>query len=729
MAAKTSRSGAGIDELVPHAELTRSKESNSREWTATGTNPQFTIDHSFPAGWLRLRLKMHSSVASQAELFLDTGNGFVAAECIRLGEIDGTLEIDFYLNPKSPVRAVRFDPLEKPGVFRIERFSLTVVPPHRLFIRSIGTKLDEMRHRGNRGAAFKHGLHLLMSGNFGTFKSKLMQSLGATKPGSGVYEHWRNLHKIGDADRERMRAAIKTMAGPPLISVLLPVFEASETNLRGTFESLLRQIYPHWEVCAMDDASRSPHVAAILKEYSERDPRIKFAARSSHGGFAVALNEALEMAAGSFVARVDQDDELSEHALFKVAETLNATRDLDFIYSDEDEINPEGWHVKPFFKPDWSPEHLLAAPYTGRLAVFRTALARELGGFRAEFEGAHDYDLVLRTAARTRRIFHIPDVLYHRRVTLAGLAEDARAQPVIQKALVSCLNATGKAAVVEAGMAAGTNRVRFAIKGSPRVSIIIPSTCKPVNLKGRKTSYVTECVRSILEKSTFKNFEIIVLDRNQMPPQMQHDFEKSGVRRVSYSDTFNWSRVNNLGASNAAGDHYLFLNDDIEIITPGWLESLLEFSQQDEVGAVGARLLFPNGRLQHGGVFLLGGIPGHQYYDSPGTEPGYFNCNIVHRNYSAVTGACLMTRADVFRTVGGFNEDFWLNYNDVDYCLKIVSGGRRVVYTPYAQCFHHESVTKSGTYAEELAAFKKKWHTWSARDPYFSEHSLELSKG
>ncbi|MCY3024422.1 MAG: glycosyltransferase, partial [Planctomycetota bacterium] len=479
------------------------------------------------------------------------------------------------------------------------------------------------------------------------------------------------------------------------------------------------------------------------EEYAGREQRIRLTFRQAHKSIAAALNVALEAATGQYVALLGSDDELAEHALFAVAQAIAQAPDVDLLYTDQDRVDGRGCHREPFLKPDWSPEYLVSWPYTGRLSVCRTSLAREAGGLRGEHEALLDDDLVLRLMARHARIGHVPDVLYHTRAD-GGL--DARAPPwapsvwvvsdrcAIHRRDAETRRTAGVLDLRGANIVSDSASLRLrgelsglAIAGRPKVSIIIPSRCQPPKGDTQGTPYVVRCVESIVRKSTWKEYEILVLDRNEMPAGMEARFKELGVRRVTYSEPFNWSRVNNLGVANATGGQFLFLNDDIEIITPDWLECLLEFSQQPEIAAVGAKLLFPDGRLQHAGVAIREGNPDHPYYGAAGDDPGYFLSNVVPRNYSAVTGACLMTRADVFRALGGFDERFHLNYNDVDYCLRAVSSGRRVVCTPYAQCYHHESVSKAGVFPEELARFRERWPQWCERDPFFNAHALEFA--
>ena len=720
------------------------------KWESVGTDPCFIACGWLPAGWIRLSVQLQSDVPGHAQLFFETGSGFNPGECINLGEFISELKLDCYLRLDRPARAVRFDPLNQPGKFRLILFKIEAVPLPRLLVRSLKSKLNEVRQRGNPGAALGHALGLLARGDIKGIKRKLMQSLGVGIAGahSSSYQHWRHMRQITDAARQRMQSEVRAMREPPLISILLPLHNPQEKYLRAALDSVLQQSYPHWELCVAGERGFDAQRSAVLQEFAQRDPRIMTASDTPHptlsptgargnngirraeASLCTGLKHALPLSTGQYVTVLGQHDELAEHALFKVAQTLLVQPELDMLYSDEDVVDAEGEHTHPFFKPDWSPEYFLACMYACRLAVYRTAMVRDAGGFRTEFADVQDYDLGLRLMAVTPRIHHIADVLYHRRmpgdIDTPAINTAPAETAATKRALESYLVKTGQQGRVEAGSAPGCHRVRFAIVGKPKVSIIIPSTCRPAKVHGENTAYVVKCVESIINKSTFKDYEIFVLDRAEMPPEMHEQFTRMGVHRISYSEPFNWSRVNNLGALKSSGSHYLFLNDDIEVLTPDWLECMLEFSQQAAVGAVGAKLLFPNGHLQHAGVFVMQGSPGHPYYNSPGDEHGYFSSNLVHRNFSAVTGACLMTRADVFQSMGGFDEEFGLNYNDVDYCLRLVSSGRRVVYTPYAQCYHHESVTKSGVYAEELAKFKGKWSAWCTRDPFFSQYALEM---
>ncbi|HXG08241.1 MAG TPA: glycosyltransferase family 2 protein [Gemmataceae bacterium] len=717
--------------LIPWHQLEEVPEAPRGTWRATGPDPLFFVPCLLPAGWLRLRLKMTSAVQARFEVYIEAEHGVRPAECIGRIEIRDGVDGDFYLYLPRAAPALRFDPLDVPGEFRLERLEVKPVPRLLVLLRALPGKVRQVRTRARPAEALGKALGLLLRGQFREFADRLTQGLRRprfTSPGQydvqAEYEAWRRRRLLTDADRCRLRRAVERMTHPPLISVLLPVYNVEEKYLRLAIESVRRQIYPHWELCITDDGSTAPHIAPVLAEYARLDPRIKVATHPSNRGIAAASNTALARATGDYIALLDHDDELAEQALFKMAQAICADRSLDMLYSDEDKLDPEGRHVEPFFKPDWSPEYFLTCMYTCHLGVYRTALVRELGGFRSEYDNAQDYDLVLRLIARSNRIHHVPDILYHWRKLPTSTAANSQAKPLAtptaRRALQDYLKRIGRPGRVEEGPRPGLHRVRFDLVGRPKVSIIIPSACRPVIIRDERTYYAVNCIESIRRQSTYDHYEIILLHPGRLPAALARRLKGLGVIPLTYAEPFNFSAAMNQGAARATGEYLLFLNDDMEVISPDWLECLLEFAQQPEIGAVGARLLFPDGRLQHVGVTILDGHPGHPFYLAARDHPGYFCSNTSHRNCSAVTGACLMTRAEVFRALGGFDPDFPLNYNDIDFCLRVQLSGRRVVYTPYAELYHFESATKTGTYAHELEMFKKRWKERWPRDPYFN---------
>ncbi len=734
--------------LIAWQQLEPGSDGPRGSWVSTGMDPQFVVPCLLPAGWARIRLRMKSAVQGRLELFVDRGEGFDATTCIERINIGKEVDRDFFVHFSSPVFAVRMDPLDVEGEFQLETLRVDPIPWPQAFLQAIGSKVRLLWEYGQITKAMKNGLGMLMRGQLGRILSKIFLGLNrsTTLPVTSydvnrAYEIWRRRHALTDADRQRLRVEAGAMIDPPLISVIMPVYNVAVDYLRLAVDSVLRQTYPHWELCIADDASPAPHVRSILDEYARCDPRIRVVYRNERGNIGAASNSALELARGEYVALLDHDDELAEQALFRVAQTIVADRELDMLYSDEDKLELDGRHVDPFFKPDWSPEYFLACMYTCHLGVYRAALVRDVGGFRSEFDTAQDYDLALRIVARTSRIGHIPDILYHWRKAPHSTAVSANAKPqahiTARRALQSYLDTIGRQGLVGAGPAKGFHRVRYALIGRPRISIVIPTGCRSARIRGKDTTYLAHCIQSIRQKSTYKNYEILAIDNDDMPAELERELDRWQIRRVSYTDAFNLASKINLGAAKAEGDYLLILNDDVEVISPDWLECMLEYSQQPEIGAVGAKLLFPDGRLQHVGITIQDGNPGHPYYGAPGNSLGYYCGNVVARNYSAVTGACMMTRAELFHRLGGFDEALPLNYNDVDFCLRVVGSGLRIVCTPYAQLYHHEAATKTGVYPHELEAFKQRWGTRWPRDPYFnpnlcprhSDYRIQLVSG
>lgn len=694
---------------------------SKKRWRSLGKDAAFVAERSLPPGWARVTARIKTEGDALPRLFHDVGEGFETDDALSLVGAPDNRPVIKYVRFSRTVRGLKLEPIGSAGEFTLERLTVEPISGIRMWLEALWLKIEDMRTRRNFGRSLKYGLVLMLKLDFSTFREKFFppEMLLPQKQ----YEQWRTAHAITIARRSEMCAEIDRWKNPPLISVIMPVYNVPELYLRKAIESVLGQIYQRWELCIADDRSTAAHVRPVLEEYAKKDSRIKVVSREKNGNISAATNSALELATGEFVATLDNDDEFTEHALFEVAKAIVADPAVDFIYSDEDKLDMNGRCIDPFFKPDWSPEYFLACMYTCHIGVYRTALVREIGGYRSEFDSAQDYDLVLRVVGRTKRIKHIPDVLYHWRMLPSSTASGSEAKPkahlVAQKALAAHLVRMGEKGRIEDGPSAGFHRARFEIVGKPKVSILIPSTCASKMEGGKEVNYLQRCVASILEKSTWSEFEIIVLDRNQMPAEMEARFAKSGVRRVSYSEAFNWSRVNNLGARHATGSHLLLLNDDMEVLTPDWLETMLELSQRAGVGAVGAKLFFPDGRLQHVGVTVLNCKPGHPYYRHPGGTQGYFMGNVVHRNCVAVTGACLMTRKEVFESVGGLNEDFPLNYNDVDYCLKLISHGLRVIFSPHAQLYHYESISRpKGVESDEAARFEKLWKEKFPMDPY-----------
>jgi len=490
----------------------------------------------------------------------------------------------------------------------------------------------------------------------------------------------------------------------PKISIITPVYNTNITFLKKAIQSVKDQYYTNWQLCICDDNSTNPEIKGILDKESSKDDRIKVVFSTKNEGISLASNKALQLADGDYTLLFDHDDELAKNALLEIVKILNNDKELDYIYSDEDKINEEGQHVEPFFKPDWSPDLFLSCNYPIHVSVFRTSLLKEIGGFRKGFKGSQDYDLILRYTEKIKKIAHIPQVLYSWRKssgsTALKLTEKDYAYESGTKALQNAMKRRGIDGECMKGLHEGTYRIKYNITENPLVSIIVPTK----TLKNLEV-----CVDSVLKKSTYRNFEIIVVDNSQ-----KKEIEKfcNRIKEIKHVPVemklFNFSKVNNIGVEKSDGKYIIFLNDDTEVISPDWIECLLEHAQRDEVGVVGAKLLYHNELVQHAGTII--GINGHadNYRRLHRDDPGYFAFAKMIRNCGAVTAACMMVKKNIFKKLGGYDEKLGNSWQDVDLCLRASEQNKYVVYTPYSLLYHYEGKTRGGDDAskEELEARK-----------------------
>lgn len=528
---------------------------------------------------------------------------------------------------------------------------------------------------------------------------------------------------------------LSTFVINPRISILMPVYRTPANVLLQAIHSVRVQSYKNWELCIVDDASGSAELTKILEESAKQDPRIKLKFLETNSGIALCSNSALELATGDFVGLLDHDDELSEDALFYVVEALNHHPDLDIFYSDEDKIDEEGKRYDPFFKPDWSPDLILSENYVAHFLVCRRDLLLKAGAFRFGFDGSQDHDLVLRLVEKSERIFHIPRILYHWRAietsTASVSTQKTYAVGAARRAIEGHLERLEIAGKVVPGCFPGRWRVRYALEDEPGVSVIIAS--------GGKVEILRKNLESIFSKTEYRNVEVVVID-NSTKAEIERLVTSwpRPARPLRYIDwrnkEFNYSAINNEAARRCNSPLLLFLNDDTSVITTGWLTAMVEMAMRPEVGAVGAKLLYPDGRIQHAGVVMgIFANCGHAFKGLAGDTQHYFDFPDVIRNVSAVTGACLMTRADVFREVGGFDEQtFAVAFNDIDLCLKIREKGYRVIYTPHALLYHYEAFSKTAKDlipdSEEVKAMQSKWKAVIEADPYYNPNLTRSSE-
>ncbi len=531
--------------------------------------------------------------------------------------------------------------------------------------------------------------------------------------------------KLTEAQRNEIKQEIENFALKPLISVVMPVYNVDEKWLRKAIDSVVNQIYPYWELCIANDASTKPHIKPLLEEYAAADARIKIMHREKSGNISAASNSAIELVTGSYIALLDNDDEYTLDALYEIARVINEYPDAGIIYSDEDKIDEKDKPFDPFFKPDWSPEYLLTNMYVCHLGIYKTDLVRTVGGFRSAFDGSQDYDLCLRVSEKTNSIHHIPKILYHWRTVATSTAGNPNAKPHAyeagRKAVEEHLHRKYGHGSVALTPYLGVYKTTLPVINSPLVSIIIPSAGKRAVIRKKEICMLTNCIKSISEKSTYKNIEIIVVDGSDIGENVINECSEYNARFVHCKPPFNFSQRINAGADAAKGDYFILLNDDTEIITPDWIEQMLMFAQQKEIGAVGAKLITEKKLIQHVGVILIEGAPDHIYYGTSDIRQGYFNALCGYRNYLAVTGACLMVSCEKFYEVGKLDEYFPVNYNDVDFCLALHKQGYRNVCSSHVELYHYESISRGKGYeADELTKFINKWKGYAPAmdDPY-----------
>ena len=556
------------------------------------------------------------------------------------------------------------------------------------------------------------------------------------------YVAWiRKYDSIGEKERAEYNERAAALVNPPLISVLIPVYEPKMEWLKEAVESVRGQIYPYWELCIADDASVDPQVRRYLEGVAATDSRIKVCFRSSNGHISAATNSALALATGDFIALLDQDDLLTEHALVCVAEAIRENPAAGMIYSDEDKIE-DGRRCDPYFKSDWDPYLMRCHNMFCHLGVYRTALVRELGGLREGFEGAQDWDLALRCADRLNedQIIHIPKVLYHWRIHRKSTAmSDSGAKPYTLEAARRAINEHLERRAIKGRLELIPEFSMFRVKHElpdpkPLVSIVIATRDRRDLLQG--------CIESISGNTDYPNYEIVIVDNGSREPgtlKYLEGLKSIGGMRVMRDDGgFNFSRLYNLGVREAVGDYVLLLNNDIEVESPEWLSEMVSQAIQQGIGCVGARLWYPDNKLQHGGVILgLGGLAAHAHRGMPRGHYGYFNRACLTHSMSAVTGACLLVRKSLYEEVGGLDEEnLAVGYNDVDFCLKIRAMGYRNLFCAEADLIHHESASRgedlSGEKLErfrrEGAVLKTRWQDLIDRDPAYNPNLTDSAE-
>lgn len=569
--------------------------------------------------------------------------------------------------------------------------------------------------------------------NFSKIVPKVRQ-ITYNKKIESKYSIWIKKHTLSKKEIKKQQIDSLSFKYKPKISIITPVYNPPLKYLILCLESVIKQSYQNWELCLADDCSTNPEIKKILNTYVKKDHRIKVIYRSHNGHISQASNSALKIATGEFIALLDHDDELAPQALYQIVKLLNVKPNADLIYSDEDKLEINGIHTEPSFKPDWSPEMFLSTNYLCHLTLIRKSLVNKINGFTKGLEGSQDYDLFLRITEITQNIFHIPDILYHWRKipgsTAAVYSTKNYANQASIKSLKNHIQRTKTKATVINGIKQGTFRIIYQIS-TPLISIIIPNK--------DNVNYLQKCIESIIQKSTYKNYEIIIIDTGSLNSKTFNYYQKlksnSKIKLLNWDKEFNFSQVNNFAVKKSAGDYLLFLNNDTEIITPDWIESMLQLAQKKEIGAVGCKLIFKNDDIQHAGVFLgVGGIANHNFYRLPDKISQPFpllNSKDMIRNFTAVTGACLLINKEKFLSADGFNTNFKIAYNDIDLCLRLNQLGYRNVYTPFTKLYHYQSVSISknrdqSQFKKEQELMTTRWGNIIKNDPFYNPNLKEI---
>ena len=706
------------------------------KWESTGNDPQFALQSAtgdIPTGWVYMEAKLlRKSADFTAKLYFDYGGGFSEGNSLSIPVTRRGFIKHVFKMPKG-VKNFRWDPMQSTGIIQQSMIVLSKITQYERIVRmAIWVGLDLWKFR-KTGQAKKHGMTItsMLFNLKKTYAASAKLRVHYEPPAYDLYVM--NHDSLTEEDIKAIQQHISQFVNKPKISVLLPTYNTPVKFLSKAIESVINQIYPHWELCIADDASSNIEVRQTLEKYQKLDSRINITFRKTNGHISEATNSALSLATGEYVALLDHDDELALQALYHVALEINNHPEADLIYSDEDKIDTDGNRHDPYFKCDWNPDLFYSHNLITHLGVYRKSLVDKIGGFRKGYEGSQDYDLALRFIKNIphSHIRHIPHILYHWRViegsTAMAMSEKDYASDSAKRAFVDHFSDMPGVQIKD-GPFPGSYRVQHPLPELlPKVSLLIPTK------DGYEILY--KCIESIRDKTTYPNWELIILN-NQTTDKKTLDYlnelkDDSRIKVINYNKKFNYSSINNYGAKHASGEILGLLNNDVEVINSEWLSEMVSHALRPEIGAVGAKLFYSDGYVQHAGVIIgLGGYAAHAHRLFPRDHPGYLGRAVLIQNFSAVTAACLIVRREIFDSIGGLDEkNLTVAYNDVDLCLRIQEAGYRNLWTPYAELYHYESYTRGqdDSDSEKKARFNaeknymlQRWHTDTWLDPYYN---------
>ena len=712
-------------------------------WLSLGKDPHFYHEmdevNQLSIGWYRLDLLISSSRKNNvAKLYFDYGQGYEEVNSFILPyKTDHHATRIIYISHK--IQRIRFDPKECEGRFKILGYHLTQIDKLEAFDLMLRQMLRSEKYRDLTPEKLKQNLLIQADSHSALLADKILapyNEIFVIDTYNQInYREWiEQVEQPALPTPQQINDTLASLSYKPLISIVMPVYNTDGHHLCACIDSVLAQNYPYWELCIADDVSPKQHVKRVLDSYAALDDRIRVVYRTENGHISKATNSALELATGDYVALMDHDDALPEHALYFVALSINEHPQAQVFYSDEDKLELSGERVTPHFKSDWNPDLFFSQNYVSHLGVYRRSLLKKINGFRTGVEGSQDQDLLLRCLPHVThdQIIHIPRVLYHWRMvegsTALASSEKSYTTDAGIRALRDYFDTQNPKVQVEQGMVTNTYRIRWPLPAKPPlVSLLIPT---------RDCRSLTEtCVRSILDKSTYTNFEILILDNGSVEADTLAFFEQIQCqdKRVSvlrYDHPFNYSAINNFGVAQARGDIIGLVNNDIEVISPEWLTEMVSQALRPEIGCVGAKLYYSNDTIQHAGVICsIGGVAGHSHKHFSRKSPGYFSRLLLAQTLSAVTAACLLIRKEVYNQVGGLDEkNLKVAFNDVDFCLKVRAAGYRNLWTPYAELYHYESISRGAEdtpekikrFGREVNFMQQKWGAALESDPYYN---------
>lgn len=698
-------------------------------WIAFELDPDAAA--AAPLGELTVSARAVDASAVTGRLYIDFGTGLCEADSLEIPP-----EGKVYLSGPAGIRRLRWDLDDKRNRVVIDRIRFTPL----VSTEELKGRIADLQG-GNLDRALLYAVDRAVESEPPSAGAALERTLMLMRLAFGIDGfpsrrlHTRDFDELSADEVQDLHRVAQEMTAGPVISVLVPVYRTDLDGLRQMIDSVLGQIYPNWELCLADDCSRDERITRLLTQFEAEDPRIKVVHRQSNGHISAASNSALDVATGDWVAMLDHDDVLSPDALLRVAQYVEAHPDIEVVYSDEDKLSPDGARQDAFFKPDFSIELFRAQNYLNHLTVVRASSVRTVGGWRLGYEGSQDYDLLLRIIDHcgAERVGHIPRVLYHWRMAAGSTAVSADEKGYAYfagvRALEDHLTRRRLRGHVEKTPAVPYYRLRLDIpEPAPRVTLIIPTRDRADTL--------ALGVDSILLRTDYPNFEVLIVDNGSVESETTALFDRlradSRVRVVAYDAPFNFSAINNFGVAQTDAPLVALVNNDVEVISPDWLTEMVSWTVQPDVGCVGAKLYYPNNTIQHAGVILgIGGVAGHSHKHLPRRHQGYFSRLMLVQDMSAVTAACLLVRRSIYLDVGGLNEaDLSVAFNDVDFCLKVRRAGYRNVFTPFAELYHYESVSRGAEddpakivrFNREIDYMKRTWGAQLLADPFYSPH-------